>query len=209
MFTSNGLASLFAVVPLVAAVALVATGCGTVSSSSGATAPATSASATSTPASSSATTPAPAAPPPPAAGTPVPAGPATADCKGWPSNVPYETLPASFTPVAAIRCVSNYQTLPGKGEWLVATLQRADKGLTQLTNALRQPAGHLQPRTICPEYVMLPPRIVLVDAAGKMVRPRLPVNSCGNTSGQVMAALAALPWQTVSVRPIAPGNGSA
>jgi hypothetical protein len=195
MFPPRTKASLFAIIPLAAAIALVAAGCGTVSSPAAGTAP-TSSPSTAPPSSA-------------APGTPVPAGPATADCKGWPGSVPYETLPGSFAPVAAIRCVSSYETLPGKGEWLVATLERADKGLTQLTSALRQPAGHLRPRVICPEYVILPPRLVLVDASGKMVRPRLPLNNCGNTSGQVMAALAALPWQTVSARPIAPAGGSA
>jgi hypothetical protein len=194
VFPPRTKASLFAAVPLAAAITLVTAGCGTVSTPPGAagTVPTVSAAPTGTPSS------------PAASVTPIPVGPGSADCTGWPASVPYETLPASFTPVAVIRCVADYETIPGKGEWLVATLQRADTGLTQLTDALRQPAGRTRPGVICPEYVILPPQIVLVSADGKMLRPRLPLNDCGDTQGQVLTALATLPWKAVSERQVAP-----
>ena len=206
MFPPHTKASLFAAVPLAAAITLATAGCGTVSTPPGAagTVPTASAAPTATPSSPAASS-LPTGPVSPTAPvSPIPVGPGSADCTGWPANVPYETLPASFTPVAVIRCVSDYETIPGKGEWLVATLQRADTGLTQLTDALRQPAGRIRPGAICPEYVMLPPQIVVVSADGKMLRPRLPLNDCGHPQGQVLTALATLPWKAVSERQVAP-----
>ena len=102
------------------------------------------------------------------------------------------------------------QTIPGKGLWLTATLQRADSGLDALVSALRQPPGTHQPGTACPALAMIPPQIVLISATGQELIPRLPVTGCGLIQSQVLAALAALPWQPVSVRLIAqiPGASS-
>ena len=50
----------------------------------------------------------------------------------------YDEAPVSFVPVAALRCVQTYQMIPGKGQWLTATLERADKNLAPLIGALRQ-----------------------------------------------------------------------
>jgi hypothetical protein len=121
-------------------------------------------------------------------------------CTGWPARVASGPLPASFQPVAVIRCVTGYQTIPGKGEWLVATLQRADKNLTALISALHRPPGRMRPGTICPALAMIPPQIVLISGNGSMISPEIPVNGCGEIQQQVIAALAALPWETVSVR---------
>jgi hypothetical protein len=109
-------------------------------------------------------------------------------------------LPASFVPVAVIRCVTGYQTIPGKGQWLTATLERADKNLAPLAAALRRPPGRTTPGTICPDIAMLPPQFVLISGDGKMIMPRLPLSGCGLVQAQVLAALAALPWQRISVR---------
>jgi hypothetical protein len=109
-------------------------------------------------------------------------------------------LPVSFVPVAAIRCVSSYQMIPGKGQWLTATLERADKNLAPLTAALRRPLGRITPDMVCPDIAMLPPQFVLISSDGKMIMPRLPLGGCGLVQPQVLAALSALPWQKVSVR---------
>lgn len=207
MFPLHAKASLVAAVPLVAAIALVTAGCGTASAPAGAagTAPTAGGATTSAPPSpSSPTSPSPTVPPPTGPVIPIASGPATTDCTGWPASVTYEALPASFTPVSVIRCVADEETIPGKGEWLVATLQRADTGLTPLIDALRQPAAHIASDTICPAYVILPPQIVLVSSDGQMLRPRLPVDDCGHTDGQVLTALAGLPWKAASVRLISP-----
>ncbi len=52
-------------------------------------------------------------------GSPVPTttgGPVTPGqpaCAGWPRNPPRVPLPASFVPVAVIRCVTSSQAIPG------------------------------------------------------------------------------------------------
>ena len=139
-------------------------------------------------------------------GSPVPTttgGPVTPGqpaCSGWPSNVAHGSLPASFVPVAVIRCVTSYQTIPGKGQWEVATLERADNNLAPLMAALRNPVGRTSPGTMCPQIAIVPPQFVLVSGDGTMLVPRLPTSGCGLVQQQVLVALAALAWQQVSVR---------
>ena len=55
--------------------------------------------------------------------------------------------------------------------------------------------GHAQPGTVCPALAIIPPQIVLISATGQELIPRLPVSGCGLIQSQVLAALAALPWQ--------------
>jgi hypothetical protein len=125
-------------------------------------------------------------------------------CVGWPANATRrKTLPASFVPVAVIRCVTNYQIIPGKGQWEVATLERADQGLAPLLTALHRPNEMRPAGTICSDLVELPPQFVLVGKDGQAIWPALPVTGCGLVQGEVLGALAALPWQKVSVRLVA------
>ena len=99
--------------------------------------------------------------------------------------------------------MSGLQTIPGKGLWVTATLQRADSGLTGLIDALRRPSVGHHPGTLCPAIAIVPPQIVLISASGQKLVPRLPVSGCGLVQSQVLAALNKLHWQTVSVRLIA------
>jgi len=180
-------------VPLLAA-GVLAAGCGTtsyhgtpasgVSSATGSVAGAGSA--------------APATPVPTVSGGRVAAGGAA--CVGWPAQAPRAMLPVSFVPVSVERCVTGAQDIPGKGMWVTATLQRSDTGLTGLVNALRHPASSRAPGTICPALAMIPPQIVLTDASGHQLIPRVPVTGCGLPQAQVLAALASLHWNPVSVR---------
>ena len=124
-------------------------------------------------------------------------------CVGWPASAPRVSLPASFVPVAAERCVNGAQTIPGKGLWQTASLQRADSGLDALVSALHQPPGRHQPGTACPDLAIIPPQVVLISATGQELIPQLPVSGCGLVQSRVLAALAALPWRVVSVRLIA------
>ena len=121
-------------------------------------------------------------------------------CVGWPTDAGDAPLPASFTVVSVERCVNGTQTVPGKGLWTSATLQRADSGLTGLVTALRRHSGTRQPGTMCPALAIIPPQIVLIAANGQKLIPRLPVTGCGLVQPQVLAALNELRWQTVSVR---------
>jgi hypothetical protein len=139
--------------------------------------------------------------------TPVPTvtgGPALivggAACAGWPADAPHGTLTALFTPVAVERCVTSFQQIAGKGEWETATLERSTDRLATLTAALMQPSRGNKPDVMCPEFVILPPQIVLFDSTGKELIPRLPVGACGAVDTQVLSTLASMTWQPVSVR---------
>jgi hypothetical protein len=195
-------ATLLAVIPAATLVTLTATACGTVSAPTSGAATATthhaSASASSTPSAPGSVVsgkPVPVVPDP----GPGPVVPEKTACTGWPS-APEGTVPASFVPVKVLRCVTGYTTIPGKGQWLTATLEEADGNLTQLANALRASSVHKRPGQMCPQFVMLPPEIALVAADGTTIRPRFPVTNCGEIQYQVLAALDALRWQTVSQR---------
>ena len=186
-------------VAAVAAVAAMATGCATASTSTPAAtggSSGTGAASASPPASASAS----AAPvPTTTTGPPLVAGQPA--CVGWPANATHsKTLPASFVPVAVIRCVTNYQIIPGKGQWEVATLERADQGLAPLLTALQRPNQTRPPGTFCSDLVELPPQFVLVGKDGQAIWPALPVTGCGLVQRELLGALAALPWQKVSVR---------
>ncbi len=192
-------------VPLLAA-GLLAAGCGTTSYhatpasgvSSGTGSAASTGSTARAGSSAGGGSAAPATPVPTVSGGRVAAGGAA--CAGWPAQAPRATLPVSFVPVSVERCVTGAQDIPGKGMWVTATLQRSDAGLTGLVNALRHPASSRAPGTICPALAVIPPQIVLTDASGHQLIPRVPVTGCGLPQAQVLAALASLHWNPVSVR---------
>jgi len=193
--------------PVLVAGALAA-GCGTATANPGGPSkpaaghPAVSASASGSGASS--------APPSSAHAAPIPTvtgGPALlvggAACSGWPANAARGALTPLFTPVAVERCVTSFQQIAGQGEWETATLERSTDDLATLTAALMEPSAGRQPDVMCPEFVILPPQIVLFDAAGQELIPKLPVGPCGGVDTRVTSTLAAMVWQPVSVRLIA------
>jgi hypothetical protein len=166
-------------------------------------------SATATPAASAATaTPAASAAPVPTVSGGAPAAGGVA-CAGWPSDVVSAPLPASFVPVSVERCANGATAVPGKGLWTTATLQRSTGDLSRLLAVLREPSATRKPGTVCPALAMIPPQIVLVNAAGQKLIPRLPLGDCGLTAAAVLTALDALSWQPVSVRLIAKISGGA
>lgn len=188
-----------AAAPLLAAGALAA-GCGSVSGGAGATSGgAAHASAPATPTAS-------ASPVPTVSGGPIAAGGVA--CAGWPASVSNAPLPVSFVPVSAERCVNGVQAIPSKGVWTTATLQRSTGSLAGLVSALRQPAATRQPGTVCPAVAIATPQVVLVNAAGEKVIPRLPAGDCGTTASAVVTALNEISWQPVSVRLVAPVSGA-
>jgi hypothetical protein len=189
--------------PLLVAGALAA-GCGTVAANPGGpnepAAGQTSASGTGSGSGS--------APPAAPRATPVPTvtgGPAViaggANCAGWPADAAHGTLTPQFAPVAVERCVTSFQQITGKGEWETATLERSTDHLATLTEVLMRPSSaRHQPDVFCPEFVVLPPQIVLINATGKELIPRLPVGVCGSVDSEVLSTLAAMDWQPISVR---------
>ena len=194
-----------AAVPLLAAGALVA-GCGSAHAggASGAATATAHATATAPPASSAAAS-APATPVPTISGGPVVAGQPA--CVGWPTDATSVPLPVSFVPVSVERCVNGVQTIPGKGLWETATLERSDSGLAGLIDALRQPSVGHHPGTVCPALAVIAPQVVLIGANGQKLIPRLPATGCGLIQSRVLVALGALRWQPVSVHLIAKLDG--
>jgi hypothetical protein len=83
-------------------------------------------------------------------------------------------------------------------------MQKATGDLTALVNALHKPTTGHKPGTACPALAMIPPKVVLTNAAGQQVIPRLPASGCGLTQSTVLGALNALHWQPVSVRLVSP-----
>jgi hypothetical protein len=199
--------------PLLAAGALAA-GCGTVAANPGGPdqpAAAGGATSASSSASGSASGSAPSSAPP-AGAKPVPTVSGGANillggsaCDGWPANAAHGKLSALFTPVAVERCVTGYQQIPGKGEWMTATLEKSTDKLATLTAVLMRPSGR-QPAVFCPEFVVIPPQIVLISSTGQALIPRLPVGACGSVDSQVLSTLAAMAWQPISVRLISKGS---
>ena len=196
--------------PVLVAGALAA-GCGTVAANPGGhNQPANGASAASGTASASASASGsrPSFDPPSGAhATPVPTvtgGPAVlvggAACAGWPANAAHGSLTALFTPVAVERCVTSFQQIAGKGEWETATLERSTDHLATLTAELMRPSVGHPPDVMCPEFVILPPQIVLFNSAGQKLIPRLPVGACGSINSEVLGTLATMTWQPLSVR---------
>jgi hypothetical protein len=192
--------------PLLAAGALAA-GCGTVAANPGGpnqpAAGAGPAASSSAPAATAGSAPASA---PPASAKPVPTvsggvmiGAGGAACAGWPTSAPHGTLTALFRPVAVERCVSSVQPIKGKGEWLTATLERSTDKLATLTAVLMRPSER-QPDVMCPEFVVIPPQIVLFSSTGQELIPRLPVGACGSINSLVLSTLATMTWQPLSVR---------
>jgi hypothetical protein len=140
-------------------------------------------------------------------GGPVTAG-ATA-CVGWPSDAPHGKLTALFQPVAVERCVTGIQAIAGKGEWETATMERSTDKLATLVAVLLQPSARVQPGIFCPEYVVIPPQLVLISSAGQKLIPQLPLGSCGSTGARVLTTLASMSWQPVSVRLISKVSSTA
>ena len=195
--------------PLLAAGALAA-GCGTVAANPGgpdqpAAAGGTTSASSSPSGSASGSASAPGSAPP-ASPKPVPTVSGGADilmggsaCDGWPANAAHGKLSPVFTPVAVERCVTGYQQIPGKGEWMTATLEKSTDKLATLTALLMRPSGR-QPAVFCPELVVIPPQIVLINSTGQELIPRLPIGACGSVDAQVLSTLAAMAWQPLSVR---------
>ena len=136
-----------------------------------------------------------------------PVTPGGVACTDWPAGTGSVSLPASFVPVSVERCVNGATTIPGKGLWTTATLQRSTSDLSVLLNALREPSATRQPGTVCPALAVIPPQVVLIDAHGAKLIPRIPVSGCGLPAAQVLTALDSLRWQQVSVRLIAKISG--
>ena len=102
-----------------------------------------------------------------------------------------------FTAVAAVQCKDEVETVPGDGTWDTALAQRASSGLSALITALRTPSTQtLPPNTACGGVGVVIPDFALVDVQGRIVRPSLPYDACGEPLTSALDAERALPWKT-------------
>jgi hypothetical protein len=114
-----------------------------------------------------------------------------------PAAVP---VPAGFVTVAAIRCVQTDREVPGHGLWLFELWQVAHHGLAKLAAALRRPPVRPPPGLACAVPGIAVPPFALLGGNVHMIYPKLPTGECGNPQPQVLAAVRALRWVTVSSR---------
>jgi len=109
-------------------------------------------------------------------------------------------VPARFVAVAAIRCIGSDQVVPGRGRWQFDLWQVAEHGLARLTAALRRPSATPPRSVLCRAQLVIVPPFVLLGSDGRMIYPRLPADECGHPRQEVLAALGALHWVTVSAQ---------
>jgi hypothetical protein len=135
-------------------------------------------------------------------------------------------LGAAFHPVAAVMCRESQQRRPDGGLDAVAVEERADK-VAALVTALRLPDDAPLPEapppgtplpewsgpplpddflgaepvgTLCTADGYAPPKLVLLDARGRWVRPGIPRDSCGKPRPEFTAALEQVRWTRVTTR---------
>jgi hypothetical protein len=117
-------------------------------------------------------------------------GPGSARCPI--EGLPEGTVPAGFATAWVLRCSQVERRVAGAGRWWFRVEERADTGLDALLAALRAPDGTIRPGTACAGVGVGASPVALVDAAGRVVHPRLPRDGCDQPQRQVSEALAAL-----------------
>lgn len=89
------------------------------------------------------------------------------------------SVPAEFTPVAAIRCTPGTTEATARLGWERRATDPTE--ITALTTYLRQRSQTvLSPDTLaCPAVAWWPPWLFLLDADGRWIRPQIAVDACG------------------------------
>jgi hypothetical protein len=122
-------------------------------------------------------------------------GPGSAHC---PIGQPEGSVPAGFATVWVLRCSDVVRPVAGDGLWWFRIEERADNGIEPLLAALGRPDETAPPGTLCPDVGVGASSVALVDAAGRVVHPRLPREACGPAQRQVRDALAALRFRQIT-----------
>src|SRR5260370_14726841 len=76
----------------------------------------------------------------------------------------------------------------------------AELGLTGLAEVLGRPPATPPPGLAGAEPGISVPPFMLLGGNGRMIYPKLPTEECGNPQRQVLDAVQALHWMTVSTR---------
>ncbi len=122
-------------------------------------------------------------------------GPGSARCPV--DGLPEGTVPAGFATAWVLRCNNVVRPVPGEGRWSFLVTERADTGIDRLLAALSRPDEDSPAGIACAGDGVGASPVALVDAAGRVVHPRLPRNACNEPQRQVDDALAALRFREV------------
>jgi len=122
-------------------------------------------------------------------------GPGSARCPI--DGLPEGTVPAGFATAWVLRCSDVVRPVPGEGRWWFRVTERADTGIDRLLAALSRPDEDSPPGIVCAADGVGASPVALVNAAGRVVHPRLPRNACNKPQRQVTDALAALRFREV------------
>ncbi len=121
-------------------------------------------------------------------------------CDGRASGVVSARLPADFRAVAAFRCTTDEQSVPGRGQWMVTVEQEVTgASLIRLVSALRQPVPDQPPTTgACALALVAPYFLVLEGQHGQLLRPVYSIGPCGQPISPAFGVAQTLPWRTAS-----------
>jgi len=114
-----------------------------------------------------------------------------------PNGPDAKPLPAGIHVTWVLRC--SVVSKAGTARRLLA--ERSDSDPTKLLNALRVPSG---PRIkgVCPMFRMLVPYFALVQSNGRVLAPKIPLNSCGMIDPAVVQALSGMRFEVLSDKPL-------
>jgi hypothetical protein len=106
-------------------------------------------------------------------------------------------LPPGFVAAAAVLCplVARLAHEPGHVRY---PKQVASHGLAPLMAALRLRPPPPTPGTVCAVQAVPVTWLLLINRAGRVIRPEIPDGACGQPPPQFLHALQHLPWVTVS-----------
>ncbi|MGE0818720.1 MAG: hypothetical protein AB7O74_08640 [Candidatus Nanopelagicales bacterium] len=108
-------------------------------------------------------------------------------------------LPDDAAPVGVLRCVVEQEDDPATGRWTVVRTEKATTGIDAYVAALRLPD---EPRPegdyACTADALALPWLAVLLPDGRALQVALPLTPCGKPRSEVLAALDALDFSTVS-----------
>lgn len=104
-----------------------------------------------------------------------------------------------FHAVAAVSCVDGERIYPGHGQWSIRIRRVAVGDVSALQRYFERRSRHDLPKGyVCLDVLRFILTPVLVDAQGRSLTPRTPVNACGRPLGR----LPNVRWRVLSVRKV-------
>jgi len=101
--------------------------------------------------------------------------------------------------VTAVTCEQGFRTYPGKGQWQVLVRRIALSSVSSLQQYYEQPSEHNLPKGGgCLLNLVIVPSVAFVDAKGRWLVPKTPVDGCGHPLKGLKRM--DVRWHVVSVR---------